>query len=1433
MVETTDMNPPPSTQSETSAFVELYREFVSLTDQPEREEAAADSYLWAEHGGGTKWDKLLERRMVVVLGEPGSGKTEELRHKAAALTSAGQPAFFVRLDELVHAPFAIVLGREAMTALDAWRAGHESATFFLDSVDESKLTKASDFHAALRRFREAIGLAFLPRTRVILSSRISEWHPETDGTEVCATFGVPFQRPSGNHQENDTSSLLVVQMAPLDRKQVEKFARNRQIPNVEGFLQALDDAHAWEFARRPIDVVALAGMWAERGKIGTLTELVEFDIELKLREPRHRSGDLLTAAEARAGAEALAVAAVFGHQFSIKVPDNALVVSDAFDGRGAVPDGFTDDKYHMLLTRPLFDGASFGRIRFHHRRIREYLAAQWVLKRMEQGCPSDELESLFFTQRDGVRIIRSSLGPVAPWLCAGTRPWNQAMRQWLLEAAPSLHLRYGDPQSLALPDKRAVLHAVFTRNHGREYAWLNADADAVARLADPALAPEISGILLNQQTPYDFRETMWMIIIRGRLSACMDAALCILSDPNESDTMRNYAGIALRDCALPEHKCRWAEAVTHAPSLPMSVAHAAVEELLPDFLTDQVALDLLMKARNTRHNQPELPRLLSSKLQASLRPERCGALLAGLIRRLRQAPHFPAERGQLPLSQEFGWYRALLAPVMITLFRQPQLSDEEITNASLGMWFACSMRADSGMEKNDLPALEAASAQQPAVRRRLLWEKVAAERDASRPERQFWKGIFWRNDLIMQPAASDTEWLFADISERPEVVDRLVALHLVLERWMDSGRPADLLRRIHAAIAGQPDLRVALKKFLRAVRFLRTRRLWYAKVWRHLGSGFWWKRQWDRLRSLYYKIYNRIYISLHVRQMARGEKNNLVAWLIERAERGQGHLWSSHDWPAFEKSWGASITRATQAGLKGYWRHHTPLLPHEKPNANQTSNAVILGLTGRHLAWDAGEFDIAVFTDADATLLTRYAVNELNNFPPWFPALLAAKPGPVGAVLSECIRGEWAIQDDKRERWDVLNRLAWSGLELDAATRRTMLTLLAAGDPAQVYPLHQVLTALFNSAYPPSTELRDIATSKFPASVREGPTLAGWFTVWVQLDPLAALDAWENRIGQLTTADNIMIAVCAGLNGRDANRGPRLADQSYLTPQVLRRLVVVVARHVRFVEDLDRANSGGYSPNNRDFAQEFRESLFRRLSNLSTPAAADVLAQLSEEPALASRRDYLRHLHEDLLERLAEVERWRPVDVRLFEKEHETDPYTDFDLYRIGRKRLNDIKNEVERSDTGLRSQLSDTARERDLRIWLANQLMQRRKNRYTVPQEVEIDQQQHPDIRLENPRAGYVPVEIKLASEWSVSVLLERLENQLFGQYLRAHDARYGFFVLGLIKATHRWDNPAGGRRLTFEEVVALVDSRAAELSAQHDGQKLATVIALDFRNP
>ena len=110
--------------------------------------------------------------------------------------------------------------------------------------------------------------------------------------------------------------------------------------------------------------------------------------------------------------------------------------------------------------------------------------------------------------------------------------------------------------------------------------------------------------------------------------------------------------------------------------------------------------------------------------------------------------------------------------------------------------------------------------------------------------------------------------------------------------------------------------------------------------------------------------------------------------------------------------------------------------------------------------------------------------------------------------------------------------------------------------------------------------------------------------------------------------------------------------------------------------------------------------------------------------------------------------------------------------------------------------------------------MIRRSRQRYTVPQEAVIDQNQRPDIRLENPRTDAVSIEIKWAQNCSFNELVEALEVQLLGQYLRAHNSRHGVLVLGMIEGGRQdWDPPTGGR-MRFPEVVAFLQVRAAELA-------------------
>ena len=185
------------------------------------------------------------------------------------------------MEGLANGPIYEVLDQKKYQQFQTWRKGFNDAVFFLDSVDEAKFHRISDFLSALDRFRDALGDA-INRARIFLSCRISEWRPETDVSEVLRRFRQPMIVRQRSHEPTSAvevtkaiESFLVVQIQPLDRERVQRFAEARGVSDAERFLKALDDRYAWEFARRPLDVVDLINYWEQKKELRALTELLE------------------------------------------------------------------------------------------------------------------------------------------------------------------------------------------------------------------------------------------------------------------------------------------------------------------------------------------------------------------------------------------------------------------------------------------------------------------------------------------------------------------------------------------------------------------------------------------------------------------------------------------------------------------------------------------------------------------------------------------------------------------------------------------------------------------------------------------------------------------------------------------------------------------------------------------------------------------------------------------------------------------------------------------------------------------------------------------------------------------------------------------------------------------------------------------------------
>jgi hypothetical protein len=238
-----------------------------------------------------------------------------------------------------------------------------------------------------------------------------------------------------------------------------------------------------------------------------------------------------------------------------------------------------------------------------------------------------------------------------------------------------------------------------------------------------------------------------------------------------------------------------------------------------------------------------------------------------------------------------------------------------------------------------------------------------------------------------------------------------------------------------------------------------------------------------------------------------------------------------------------------------------------------------------------------------------------------------------------------------------------------------------------------------------------------------------------------------------------------------------------------------------------------------------------RLAQSEDASATARLQELVGENDLAGKRDWILHLLDERHMKNADPSAWDPTDIRVFTRDHETDPKIARDLFGIIIHRLMDIRNDVERSDNSLREEVRVGADEYVLRRWLARKLNERSRHRYTIPQEEEIDQERRPDLRAENPKTDPVSLEVKWADNWTIAELLAGLETRLVGQYLRAHHSRHGIYILGVDGRKKKHWQCHDGRNLTFTEVKALLDARARELTASQEGIDQMRVISIDFR--
>jgi hypothetical protein len=314
--------------------IELDRRFYRIDERTAAFPEDATYYADSEHITDA-WTKLLLRKRVVVLAEAGMGKSEELLTQAKKLVAAGKPAFNARIERLADGDLdkALECGDPAEVAL--WREGDGFAYFFLDSLDEARLTHKR-FRDALKTVAQTIRGAE-ERAHIFISSRPSDWRWTEDlatvkevlpvrSAESCSDLQKaaplsdetllgpmrPQRRSRSRYNEEDAKSdtVSVVRLLGLSPSKIEHFANERGVPNVPAFMRALADANAMTLVARPQDLDGIIRIWKKSKRIGTHCEALRGSIAQRIKETNLDQARLreLTEAEAMEGTQRVAAA---------------------------------------------------------------------------------------------------------------------------------------------------------------------------------------------------------------------------------------------------------------------------------------------------------------------------------------------------------------------------------------------------------------------------------------------------------------------------------------------------------------------------------------------------------------------------------------------------------------------------------------------------------------------------------------------------------------------------------------------------------------------------------------------------------------------------------------------------------------------------------------------------------------------------------------------------------------------------------------------------------------------------------------------------------------------------------------------------------------------------------------------------------------------
>jgi hypothetical protein len=353
----------------------------------------------------------------------------------------------------------------------------------------------------------------------------------------------------------------------------------------------------------------------------------------------------------------------------------------------------------------------------------------------------------------------------------------------------------------------------------------------------------------------------------------------------------------------------------------------------------------------------------------------------------------------------------------------------------------------------------------------------------------------------------------------------------------------------------------------------------------------------------------------HPAGLKPGDFSNDQYHLLFSIDSG-GHLSDREhgaNWSALIPEFGEAVASAYRDAALGHWRSYIVPLRSEGADTSSTPYSLIFAMAGLTIEARENEAFPAGLSMDEVRQATRYITWELNGFPDWFETLYRAHP----EVGFEAVRKEllWELQHHNEDATlhyvlhDILYHAPW----LHSEVAPLIFEWLLAHQMPNADGLRYSLAILAGGGLAPNA-LAELARKKLKGAGTPAWQRPHWFALWIDTEPDTGIPALEQELSSAESAESaseLAQRTIVALLGERHGSGSKF--RAFRTPVHLKNLYVLMHRHVRAADDIERAGKGVYSPTLRDNAQDARNSLFNMLFEVPGEETYEAIKALEQE----------------------------------------------------------------------------------------------------------------------------------------------------------------------------------------------------------------------------